>query len=423
MSQREWKPVRLKGDKDQARPSRRSHGSIGIELAVRTESARQVFEEAIRTQRGLYLKSPQDAEAPKLLILELDEDPAQTFSFIHTILRNKEDQREIFLTASHMDPSILLEALRAGVKEFFPQPIQPHEVIKALSKFLDRCQASTHEPARQKMGEILAVFGGKGGVGTTTIAANVALSLQQARQDQTVVLAEVNQHSGDLSLFFDLQTTTSFRDIGSDVSRLDTALLMRILAQHDSGLHVLPSGYDDLSSGRLTPECVEATLKLLHSLFDYIVVDCGHVLDITAKKVLETATTVFVVSTLIVPVVHRTKRVLDLLKGSGCEPDKIKVVINRYAPAEKEILRETEEALKFKTFQTIPNDYPTVSSAINNGTPVITAAPRTAIAKAFQEMAETVLAPATPRKTSSSWLGRVREIMTGHTALARAKAS
>jgi pilus assembly protein CpaE len=150
---------------------------------------------------------------------------------------------------------------------------------------------------------------------------------------------------------------------------------------------VLPSGYDDLSTGRLSPDCVEATLRLLQANFDYVILDCGHVLDLTTKKALELATLILVTSTLMVPVVHRTKRILELLRGSGFPPNKIRLVMNRYLATEQDVLIETEEILKQKTFWLFPNDYPSASQAVNSGKPLIDVAPRSAVAKSYRDIA------------------------------------
>jgi pilus assembly protein CpaE len=150
---------------------------------------------------------------------------------------------------------------------------------------------------------------------------------------------------------------------------------------------VLPSGYDDLSTGRLSPDCVEATLRLLQANFDYVILDCGHVLDLTTKKALELATLILVTSTLMVPVVHRTKRILELLRGSGFPPNKIRLVMNRFLTAEQDVLKETEEILKQKAFWLFPNDYPSASQAVNSGKPLIDVAPRSAVAKSYRDIA------------------------------------
>ena len=257
------------------------------------------------------------------------------------------------------------------------------------------------------------LVGGKGGVGTTSFAVNFGLSLQQSSPSKSVVLVELNQHGGDLAIFLDLQSQHSLRDIGSDLSRLDLALLSRVLSKHSSGIHVLPSGYDDLSSGRLPPEGVEPILRLLQSLFDYIVIDCGHFLDLTMKKALEMTSLIMVVSTLIVPVIHRTKRMLDLIRNSGVDGKKVQVIFNRYSAQEIEVLKETESALKLPASWVIPHDYATASSAVNNGLPIVLSAPRTPIAKVFFEIVVALGLNAEEDGNPVNWVGRLRGMMPG----------
>jgi len=237
------------------------------------------------------------------------------------------------------------------------------------------------------------------------------------------VLVEVNQHGGDLAIFLDIQTAHSLRDIASDLSRLDTALLNQILSKHSSGIRILPSGYDDLSSGRLSPDSIEPILKLLQSLFDQVVIDCGHVLDLSTKKAVEMSSTVLVVSTLLVSVVHRTKRILDLLRNSGVDAGKAKIVFNRYSPDEQEVLKETEEALKLKTSWVIANDYPASSEAINTGTPLVLAVPRSPITRAYHDMVVSMGYGDEDQKEPSNWAGRFRAIMGGRTKPEQVQAS
>jgi pilus assembly protein CpaE len=111
------------------------------------------------------------------------------------------------------------------------------------------------------------------------------------------------------------------------------------------------------------------------------------VLDLTTKKALELATWINVTSTLMVPVVHRTKRILELLRGSGFPPQKIRLIMNRYLSGEKDVLEETEEILKQKAYWLFPNDYPTASQSVNSGKPLIEMAPKTSVGKSYMDFA------------------------------------
>lgn len=382
MKDKTWKPKRVGGDSSSA-----SSGVPVIELSIRSAECKATLESIIREMEGIRLKDSQDPTVPALVMMELEDNAEETFSLIREMGKLNKGT-EIFLTASKVDSGLLLEAMRAGAKEFLAQPIQKQEVVDAIGRFLERVSAQVSKAdGQRKSGKVLAFFGGKGGVGTTSIAVNVAAAIKALPSNPSVVLVDVNQHGGDLPLYLDLQPNHSFRDIATDLSRLDQAFLIRVLTKTELGIQVLPSGYDDLSTGRLSPDCVEATLRLLQANFDFVILDCGHVLDLTTKKALELATLILVTSTLMVPVVHRTKRILELLRGSGFPANKIRLVMNRFLAAEQDVLKETEEILKQKAFWLFPNDYPSASQAVNSGKPLIDVAPRSAVAKSYRDIA------------------------------------
>ena len=376
-----WKPKKASPNKS----SEEKPGTFLVELSVISPDAKKALEELIRAHGEFSIKQGQDPAVPQLLILEIDEDPEKTFSLIKTLLGSSKET-EVFLTSSNTDSKVLLDALRAGMKEFLPQPIQEEEVQASLERFKER-RHETGQGEKKELGRILALFGGKGGSGTTSLAVNIAAALQSGSGSPSVVVVDVNQHGGDIPLYLDLSVAHSFRDIAADLSRLDRAFLSSLLLKHESGLQILASGYDDLSSGRLSPDCIEPTLKLLQTMFDFVVIDCGHVLDLATKKALELASSILVVSQLIVPVVHRTKRILELLHGSGFSSEKIKLVVNRYLPQENELLAETEQVLKHKAAWLIPNDYMSVSHAINGGKPIMMVAPKAKLVKSIEQMA------------------------------------
>jgi len=408
MTQSSWKPVRLSADEKEGAKADKSSSAVVVDLVIFNEAVKKIFRDILDARPEFRVKDLKETAVPRLVILELDEDPTESFAFIESIVQAV-DGREVFLTSPRTDSLVLLEALRAGAKEFFPQPIQTQEVETALTKFLTRSK----EPVKElkKVGEIYSVFGGKGGVGTTSVAVNLALSLKTIAPKASVVLVEANQQGGDVSLFLDVQTSHGLRDLAADLSRLDVALLTRMLSKHSSGLRILPSGFDDLSAGRLSPDSLEPIMKLLQTLFDYVVVDCGHVLDLSAKKLFDLSSKILVVSVLLVPVVQRTKRVMDLLRSSGINPEKLCFVVNRYASDEKEILAETQTAMKFKAAWVIPNDYPLASQAINSGLPVIHSAPRSALAKKYHDIGSTLCSLPNAGKSGSTWIDRLKGVM------------
>ncbi|HSF09778.1 MAG TPA: hypothetical protein VLA60_10205, partial [Nitrospirales bacterium] len=168
MKDKTWKPKRV-GDFP-ITPS----GIPVIELSIRSAECKATLESLIRETDGVRLKDNQDSAVPALMIMELEENPEDTFSLIREMMKlNK--AMEIFLTASRLESNILLEAMRAGAKEFLAQPLQKQDVSDAIMRFVERSTAPVRQGDGQRApGKVLAFFGGKGGVGTTSIAVNLA---------------------------------------------------------------------------------------------------------------------------------------------------------------------------------------------------------------------------------------------------------
>ena len=163
-----------------------------------------------------------------MLVLELDEfRPQQTFARVRELLGTS-PELEVFLTASRIDPQLLLEAFRVGVKEFLSQPLTRQEIEPALARFEERFSAKVAGSDRH-FGRVVSVIGARGGVGVSTVATNMATSVQQAGKGESVALMDLDLHGGDLGLFLDLHATQGLKHLAKDLSRLDETILRSTL--------------------------------------------------------------------------------------------------------------------------------------------------------------------------------------------------
>ena len=341
---------------------------ITVFIECKSGEVRQAFEKTFSRKPGYILTQAKQSGAADVLILELDEaNPQRTFSSIRSTV-SAVSQTEIFLTAGRTDPQMMLEAFRLGVKEFIPQPINPQEMEAALGRFEERLRSRV--PTRErKTGKVVSIIGAKGGVGTSTVSANLAAATNHVVPSKSVALVDLNIQNSDLTLFFDLPGTGGLRDLSQDLSRLDETILHSVLMKHKSGIDLLPSGYDGLDGMTPAPGCVTHTLDLMQSLYDCTFIDCGHTLQ-TTKEALEFSSTIILVMTLNVPAVRRTKQLLDVFRNAHYGSNNIMLVVNRYEARDEELLRHTEDTLKHKIDGLIPNDYGSTSHAINDGQPI-----------------------------------------------------
>ena len=351
---------------------------ITVSIDCRNEAARQTFEEVVSRRRDYLITRGQGTGTADMLLLELDEfRPQKTFDHVRELLHSS-PHLEVFLTASRTDPQVLLETFRAGVKEFLPQPLTLKDVEPALVRFEGRLmgRASSGET---KSGRVVSVIGARGGVGVSTVATNLATSVQQTQQHESVVLADLDTHGSDLGLFLDLHPAQGLKHLSKDISRLDETIVRSTLVTHSSRLHLLASGYDGFDEVEPTAGSSMRVIGLLRSMHRHVFVDCGHVLEPSVKEALDCSDQVIIVTTLSLPAIRRTKRLVEAFGAAHYPAGKVLIVVNRYSNDQKELLVETENMLGVRMAGLIPNDYETASEALHHGKPLTMMAPKTAI--------------------------------------------
>jgi len=356
-----------------------------VRLHIKDSTVRGEIDSVIASLEGFELQRSSTWEPCSLLILEIGEDLQKEFELIRQILASGEVET-IFVTSPRYEADLLVQALRAGVKEFLSQPIKREDLVSALLKFRDRPSSGTRTEGKRKKGKIIHVIGGKGGVGATTVAVNLSTNLANSNRSQSVVLLDMNLLFGEIPTFLDLQSDFSWGEVVKNISRLDVTYLTSVLAKHPSGIFVLPSptGLDGVN--RATPEIIEKLLRVMQEAFDFIVVDGGPSIDETSLKIIEISDTVLVVSILSLPCLTNVKRLFWTFQKLGFPPkDRVKVLVNRYHKKSLISLEEAERTIDQGIFWQIPNDYQTTMSAINQGKDLSSIAPGAEISKSFKK--------------------------------------
>ncbi len=372
--------------------------TISVGLKIENPETVRFLENFVASAEGFYLKSPDDTEQCDLLIIEVSESPAETFQLVKSVLDNGA-AGEVFLTSSKLEPEILLQVLRSGAKEFLRQPFKIEEVESAFEGFRKRHQNVVVK--RKKNGEIIAVTASKGGAGTSCIAVNLAVALAKLPVEKKVALVELNYRFGETALFLDIEPTHTWAEIDENISRLDTTYLMSALTRHTSGIYILPSPKEFEGFSVINPESVVKTLRLMQTMFDFVVIDISQSIWNLPVKVIELSNIFLLVSALNFLSLATTRKFLDMFRQMGYTSEKaspagkefsngVKVIVNRYLDRSEISLKEAEDILKQKVFWTVPNDYRTTMSAINQGKPVLNIAPKSEVARSFTRLAQSL---------------------------------
>ena len=386
----------------------KKNGNITVIMDIKDQKVVNEINEAVSTLNGFSILHKQisleDTGDYDLLFLEIGNEPKEELQLAKT-LKESGITRDVFLTSSNKDPEILIEAIRTGIKEFFPQPINKEVVRNAMIEIKKEKGEGNNGNAVHK-GKIINVLGSKGGVGTTTIAVNLAVSLAAKEDSSSVALMDMKPIFGDISTNLNLEAPFSWLEATKNISRLDQTYLMSILTRHPSGVYVLPSPVELIKDQTVKPQALVTILRLMQTMFKLVVIDSGQSLDATSREVMKISDTVLLVCELNISGIINIKKLQRAFREFGFpEEEKIRIIVNRFERNSEISLKDAEESLNKKIMFSIPNAYKIAMNASNHGKPLSTAAQGTEIWKKYGELASTFLVNGVEEKSKKKEKG------------------
>lgn len=235
-------------------------------------------------------------------------------------------------------------------------------------------------------GHIIAVIGGKGGVGKSVFAANLAIAyLQEFRQRSLIVDLDL-QSLGDQSLILGQNPGKSIVDLCKVTAAIDAKSLAPFMMNTPSGYSFIGAPKEAILARDLDLDGLGRFLKGVVHVFPFTVIDCGSGTEPHALKVLEAATVVFVVSSADVIVVNQTKRLLSKIQELHFPPEMTQIVVNRFNSSQIITPAVIQKSLGRNVFGVIPEDLASCDGALAKSIPVTIAAPNAPIAKAYRDV-------------------------------------
>ncbi len=370
-----------------------------IKLDIKNPETKSFLTEAVSEVPGFSIST--NGSPCDVMVVEIGSDLNEDFRVVEQI-KAKGMVREVFLTSSRQDPEVLLRALKTGIKEFFPQPINKAEVIASLTKLKKSAEATGARKVIEKKGQLISIIGSKGGVGATTAAVNLAACLHEMAPEKSVVLVDMNPLLGGVNLFLDIRTSFSWADGARDIARMDSTYLLNTLYKHPTGVYVMPAPLNPVGLEAATPETMAKLVGLLRSAFDIIVIDSCKSFDDLSIRMLGLSETILVISELNILSLVNAKRLFETFDGLGLSHGKdIKLVINRHQKKNTVSPGEAETTLGRKIVAMIPNDYETTMSAINTGKTLSDVAWKSAVMEHFRDLAAVLLHKEVAKKEKS----------------------
>ncbi len=325
--------------------------------------------------------------SPDIGLVAIDADTTKALELVESLAESS-PECAVLVVSSSSDGNLILQAMRAGAKEFLTQPLRIEDLLGALGRISERRFGRGERKPRGC--QVIAVAGAIGGVGTTSIAVNLGCALA-ANPENSVALVDLDLCLGDADVFLDTIPDYTLVDVAQNVTRLDFTLLKRSLTKHSSGLFLLPRPVQLEDISLISPDDLQRVIGLLKATFTHLVLDLSKSYSPIDLIALEMANHILLVTQLDLPCLRNVVRLMMSFQEMEGIAEKVRIVVNRAGLENGQItLKKAKETIGKDIFWQLPNDYRTMVEVRNNGVPLLEQAPKAPITHAITGLAESL---------------------------------
>jgi pilus assembly protein CpaE len=278
------------------------------------------------------------------------------------------------------DGEYLRRSMLAGARGYLVKPFSSEELFASTrAAFARRLEGigtlvpvgpGTSPASPRTKAQIVAVYSPKGGVGTTTIAVNLAVAL--AAGDKSVALVDADLQFGDVGVMLNLDPTkASVGDVVADLVQGTPEALDGVLVRHRSNVDVLLAPPTPDTGELLTPEHMKTILGRLSAGHDFVVVDCPTHLNDATLAVLDMADRVLCAVSLEITAIRTARTFVDVSERIGYPDGKLAIIVNRADSNHGISIHDVERSIGRPVEHTIVSDGRSAVQALNHGIPFV----------------------------------------------------
>jgi pilus assembly protein CpaE len=293
---------------------------------------------------------------------------------------------QIVMMSVQGEADYLRRSMLAGAREFLIKPFSSDELVSSIRRVYQlgasRRQAMpqmTQTPSSgaatasahpKQTGKIVSVFSAKGGVGCSTIAVNLAISIQQQAAIKVAVV-DTSLQFGDVGVLLNLYASRTITDLVSNADELDNELISDVFIAHNSGIKALLAPARPEDADNITPELISAILTRVKSIYDLVIVDTSSVLDETVLNVLDQSDKIIVVTTPEIPAIKDAKLFFEVTEALEYSRERIVFVLNKVDKRINIRAEDIEANIKYPIKGQLPLEERTATTAVNQGVPYV----------------------------------------------------
>ena len=303
---------------------------------------------------------------------------------------------------------LMKRALRSGADEILFMPLDPGEATRALLKISE----ARWRTERRAGGMVISVVSLVGGVGVTSLAANLALAL--ASLHQRVALVDLDLQTGGLGVFLNIDPEVTIMPLVRLDRKLDSIQLESALTKHSSGVYLLAAP-KRIEEGELVSDITVGTvLDLIRQLFDYVIVDCGDHVDENGVAAWERSEHLFYVLNQSIAAARCAWRFIDLFERLGLTSLEPHFILDRYNPSHPLTEKAIEATLAKPIYAKIPTDNRTFETIEMKAQDLFQVAPSSPVAHAMLELAALVMPRVEAVALQATFMSRIKSAFGTH---------
>lgn len=301
------------------------------------------------------------APTPNVIVLETVSDPNALVAHLDALAQSCDSGTKVVVIGHVNDVQLYRDLIRRGVSEYLIAPLGTLDVLRTLSELYAA-------PGAQAVGRIIAVMGAKGGVGSSTLAHNIAWTIASSLDSSTVIV-DLDIAYGTAGLDFNQDPPQGIAEAVFAPERLDANMLDRLLSRCSDNLALLaaPAMLDRTCD--LPEDAFDQLFDLLRASVPTVVLDVPHLWTAWAKRALLAADEVIIVAEAELASLRNTKNLLDLMRSTRPNDSQARLVLNKVGvPKRPEIdASEFSKAVGTEVLCSVPFDAQIFGTAANNG--------------------------------------------------------
>jgi len=326
----------------------------------------------------------EERPSPPLVIVEALDGADVLLSQLDRLAEVCDAGTKVMVIGHENDIALYRELMRRGVSEYAVAPLAPREIIAAIA-------AIYTDAGADKLGQVHAFIGAKGGAGSSTVAHNVAWTIGQ-RLGADVVVADLDLAFGTAALGFNLEPAQGIAEAIQDIGRLDRVLLERLLARYDDHVSVLAAPARLDRPLEPDPASIEALVEVAKASVPITVLDLPPLWTSWGQRALALADQVVITAEPDLASLRNTKNIVGSLRQSRPNDPPPRLVLNQVGMQKRPEIkpRDFAEATGIEPTAVIPFEAGLFGTAANNGQMIAQVSARSFAAEVFAQTASAI---------------------------------